>query len=288
MTPVSVTASRDVLGECPVWSIAEQALYWVDILGQKLRRYDYAAGTLKSWALPQITGSFALCKNGNLLLAMQTGFAFFDPLDGSCKPAIEFPAADPVMRFNDGRCDRRGRFWVGSMHMHDISPTPHGALYRVDPIHGCRLMQTGICAPNSLAWSPDNSTMYFADTRLRTIFAYPFDIDRGELGERHVFVTADVMPDGATVDQEGYLWSAAWGGSRLTRYAPDGTVDRVLDLPVRRPTSCAFGGPNLATLFVTSAMHRETPEQLARQPLSGALLAIDVGVRGLPEPLFSS
>lgn len=218
---------------------------------------------------------------------MPSGFAFLDTRDGRIAPAARFPWADPALRFNDGRCDRRGRFWAGTMHATDLSLTPHGALYRLDAAGDCRKMQDRLHAPNSLAWSPDDRVMYFADTRVRTIFACPYDIDTGAMGPRRVFATPEVMPDGATVDSEGFLWSAAWGGGRITRYAPDGRVDREMALPVRRPTACTFGGPDLGTLFITTATWRETAEDLRHQPLAGAVLAFEPGVAGLPDPVFA-
>jgi sugar lactone lactonase YvrE len=174
--------------------------------------------------------------------------------------------------------------------MSTVAREPAGALYRTDPGGRWQRMVDGITVPNSLAWSPDDRTMYFADTPHRVIWAYPFDAETGALGARRPFAEVPEgagYPDGSTVDADGCLWNAHFDGWRLTRYAPDGRVDRVVPLPVQRPTSCAFGGPGLGVLYVTSARARLTEAELARGPLAGGLLALEPGPRGLPEPRFA-
>jgi sugar lactone lactonase YvrE len=174
--------------------------------------------------------------------------------------------------------------------MDDRLTSPTGALYRLDPDLSCRRMESGIGISNSLAWSPDDRIFYFADTLRRTIFAYDFDAETGAISNRRVFtdcIDQPGAPDGSTIDAEGYLWNAQWDGWRLVRYAPDGRIDRVVGLPVQKPTSCMFGGPDLATLYVTSAVWDLTGEALAKQPNAGGVFALDVGVRGLPESRFA-
>ncbi len=281
---VTIAHTKDLLGECPVWCPKEQALYWVDSRAPALRRYDYASREVKSWAMPEVVGSFALREKGGFLVALQTCIAFFDP----GKPIQPIASPEPAgkgMRFNDGKCDRKGRFWVGTKRdgVNDTS----GSLYRLTPDLTCTTMDGDIVSPNSLAWSPDNRTMYFADSIYGTIFAYPFEFETGAIGKRKVFAKCDWHPDGATVDSDGYLWSAGYHGWRITRYAPDGRADRVIEMPMQCPTSCAFGGPNLDILYVTTARQRLSDEQLAKQPLAGGLLALDVGAHGLPEPRFA-
>jgi sugar lactone lactonase YvrE len=281
---VTVAHTNDSLGECPVWCPREQALYWVDSRAPALRRYDYKTGDIKSWAMPEVVGSFALREKGGFLVGLQTCIAFFDP----GKPIQSVAAPEPAgkgMRFNDGKCDRKGRYWVGTKRdgVNDAS----GSIYRLTPDLVCAAMDQNIVMPNSLAWSPDNRTMYFADSMYGTIFTYPFDLESGSIGKRQVFAKCDWHPDGATVDLDGFLWSAGYHGWRITRYAPNGHVDRVIEMPMQCPTSCAFGGPALDILYVTTARQRLSEEQLAKQPLAGALLALDVGVRGLPEPRFA-
>jgi L-arabinonolactonase len=238
--------------------------------------------------MPAAIGSLALRESGGVLVALRSGLHLLDLESGAltlvCAPEPE----RPDNRLNDGRCDRRGRFWVGSMQDRERGST--GALYRIDPDHRGHRVQDGITVPNGLGWSPDGRVMYFTDTPSRTIHAYDFDADAGVPGRRRVFahVPDDAgYPDGATVDAEGYLWSAHWDGWRVTRYAPDGRVDRVLKLPVQRPTCCAFGGDGLDVLYITSAAAGLGPQALTHGPLAGGLFAVEVGGRGLPEPRYA-
>jgi L-arabinonolactonase len=276
----------DILGEGPVWDVQEQAFYWLDIRGCLVRRYDWSSGRTQSWTLPEMVGSLAIRERGGLLLAMRSSIAFFDPATGALERVAAPEAGRENMRFNDGKCDRQGRFWSGTMN--DLVREPSGTLYRLDPQRGCVAQFNGLRTPNSLAWSPDGRIMYFADSRSQVIHAYPYEPATGELGAPRVFHTVEppAIPDGATVDAEGFVWSALYGGSRVVRIAPDGRVDRTIELPVEQPTSCQFAGPDLDVLFITTARQRLTQEQLAQQPLAGALLAADVGVRGLPETRY--
>ncbi|MDW6024204.1 SMP-30/gluconolactonase/LRE family protein [Mesorhizobium sp. BAC0120] len=284
---VEVVASRDKLGEVPVWDVKEQALYWVDIEGKRMKRFDYASGRVDQWTFPERIGSFALRERGGLVCAFESGFAFFDPTTGAIDWIARPEAHIPRNRFNDGKCDRQGRFWAGTM---DDRLTDHtGGLYRLDPDLRVSQVETGIGISNSLAWSPDDSIFYFADTLDRAIYRYDFSPVDGTVSNKRLFASTKNDPgdpDGSTIDAEGYLWNAQWDGWRLTRYAPDGSVDRIVELPVLKPTSCIFGGPDLSILYVTSAIWDLEGEALAKQPLAGSLLAVDVGVRGLPEPRF--
>ena len=285
-TLVRVGEQTDILGESPLWNENEQALYWVDIRRPALRRLDHASGRIKTWTLPDLVGSIALCDDGRLLVTLPEQIAAFDPATGSLA-TIAIPSTRiPGHRFNDGRCDRQGRFWVGTMH--NLTRAPEGVLYRLDHRRRLDAMHSGICIPNCLAWSPDGRTMYFADSLLYTIFAYDFDPIAGDMSGKRVFATsqAPAFPDGSTVDAEGCLWNAEFNGWRVVRYAPDGRIDRVIEVPTHRPTCCAFGGPNLDILYITTASQQMSADELAQQPLAGALLAVDVGVRGLVEPRF--
>ncbi|HKE40126.1 MAG TPA: SMP-30/gluconolactonase/LRE family protein [Casimicrobiaceae bacterium] len=288
MTPViRVGEQTDILGESPLWDERGQVLYWVDIRRPAIRRLDHASGRIDTWPMPDLIGSIALCVDGRLLVALPDKLAFFDTATAALQPFAAVPERVSGHRFNDGRCDRQGRFWAGTMH--NVTRAPEGVLYRVDP-RGCFVAVTsGICIPNSLGWSPDGRTMYFADSLQYAIFAYDFDVDSGEITNKRVFTTtrAPAFPDGSTVDAEGFLWNAEFNGWRVVRYAPDGRIDRVVELETHRPTCCAFGGPNLDTLYITTASQQMSAEELAKQPLAGALLAIDTGVRGLVEPRFT-
>lgn len=283
-----VVDGKNKLGEVPVWDVQEQALYWVDIEGRKLFRLEPATGAVRDWSFAERIGSFALRRAGGFVCAFELGFAFFAPESG----AVEWIARPERMirrnRFNDGKCDRAGRFWAGTMD--DRLAEHTGSLFRLDPDRSVHRMDGAIGISNSLAWSPDNRTFYFADTLDGAIYAYDFDVSSGGLANKRLFAsTADQpgSPDGSTIDAEGFLWNAQWDGWRLVRYAPDGRVDRIVPLPVQKPTSCMFGGPDLRTLFVTSAVWDLTGPALAEQPWAGGVLALDVGVAGLPEPRFA-
>ena len=219
-----------------------------------------------------------------IIAAMKTGMYFFD---GGRKELIGQPETHlPQNRFNDGRCDRDGRFWSGTMHEAIREPT--GALYRVSVDGKYERKRTGITVPNSLAWSPDGRTMYFADSPRRAIWAFDYDRASGEPSNERVFVATQAgFPDGSCVDADGCLWNAEYGGSRVVRYTPGGKVDRVIELPVKNPTCCAFGGKDLDVLYITTAAQRLNEAQLKEQPLAGALLAARPGARGLPESRFA-
>ncbi len=274
----------DILGESPIWDERAQALYWVDVRRPAIQRLDHASGRVDSWSMPDLVGSIAFAENGLLLVALPDRIALFDPTTGKLDTVATPHARIPDHRFNDGRCDRQGRFWVGTMN--NITRAPEGVLYRLDREHGALVTaKTGICIPNSLAWSPDGRTMYFADLLRYAIFAYDFDPVSGEISNERIFAEtrAPGFPDGSTVDADGYLWNAEFNSGRVVRYAPDGRIDRLVELPAERPTCCAFGGPNLDVLYVTTASQWMTESELTAQPMAGALLAIDTDVRGLPE-----
>ena len=276
----------DVLGECPLWNEREQALFWVDIRRPSIRRFDFASGRVDTWTMPDLIGSIAFVEGDDrLLVALPDRIALFDRTTHSLEAYLAAPRV-VGHRFNDGRVDRQGCFWAGTMH--NETRAPEGTLYRLDGTRALTPMKSGICIPNSLGWSPDGRTMYFADSLRYTIFAYDFDPDSGTMSNERVFATsvAPAFADGSAVDAEGGLWNAEFNASRIVRYAPDGRIDRVLDLPTRRPTCCTFGGPDLDILYITTTSQQMTPSELAAEPFAGGLLAIDVGVRGLVEPRF--
>lgn len=287
MTAARIGSQRDILGESPVWDGEEQALHWVDIRRPALRRLDHASGEVETRPMPGLVGAIALAGPGQLLVALAGEVALYTWAQDRLEKVADLPERIPGHRFNDGRCDRQGRFWVGTMH--NLTRAPEGSLYRLDPGRGLTSVLQGICIPNSLAWSPDGRTMYFADSLQHAISAYAYDPATGDVGLPQPFASTSKpgFPDGSTVDAEGFLWNAEFNGGRLVRYAPDGRVDRVVPVPVPRPTSCAFGGPDLGTLFVTTTSQDMTPSELEAQPLAGALLALEVGVRGLAEPRWA-
>jgi sugar lactone lactonase YvrE len=240
-----------------------------------------------SHPLPEITGSICLTETDDLLAAMTSGiYALAD--DGAVGACMATPENEPDNRFNDGRCDRAGRFIVGTMN--DRVRLPTGSLWQLSH-NKCRFLADDIIVPNSIAFSPDDDRMYFADTYRHVIFVFDYDLDTGSIHNRRVF--SDMKgwtgrPDGSQIDADGCLWNAEYAGGRVVRYTPDGRIDRVISLPVSQPTSCTFGGPNLDELYITTASQRLTPEQLAAEPFAGALFVVRPGVCGLPEGRFRS
>lgn len=287
MTPITrVGTQRDILGESPLWDERAACLWWVDIRQPALRRLDADTGEVRTWPMPALVGCIALVDDGRLLVALPQQIAMFDPASGSLEPFVEPPPMPADHRFNDGRCDRQGRFWVGSMN--NITRAPEGVLYCLEG-RALRPVRAGVCIPNSLAFSPDGRTMYFADSLRYEVYGYDYDGATGTPGAERVLATTQSpgFPDGSTVDAEGFLWNAEFHAGRLVRYAPDGRIDRLVALPIPRPTCCAFGGPELGVLYVTTASQHMSAEELQAQPLAGALLALDVGVRGVPETRFA-
>ncbi len=285
-----VLRTQVVLGESPVWDPRDKVLYWVNILGQDIHRFYPDTGVNETFHLPQFVSSVALRQQGGLIITLKNAFAFFDPDTGQLD-LLDSPEPDkPDNRFNDGKCDRQGRFWAGTMN-HLQCDAPSGSLYRFDPDRRTTRMRCDVSCSNGLGWSPDNRVMYFAESFRHCIYAFDFDAADGTLSNQRVFASMDKnsggVPDGLTVDAEGCVWNAQVGLGRVVRYSPTGDVDRIIELPVPRPTSCIFGGDNLDVLYVTSATETMTEEQIAQAPLSGGLFAIYPGVRGLPEPRFA-
>jgi len=238
--------------------------------------------------MPGRVGCFALRRSGGLVVAMEHGFAFADLEAGRVEPVCEPEADRPENRFNDGRCDRRGRFLAASMH--EPRTRADGALYSLAPDLSWQQLAGGALVGNGLAFSPDDRLMYWSDSRHRRIFLFDYDIETGEARNQRLWMeTPDALggPDGAAIDAEGCYWSARFGGGRVIRFSPDGRIDREIRLPVRRVTMCAFGGPDLRTLYVTTARARMSAAELAEEPLAGAIFAIDAGIAGLPESRFA-
>lgn len=283
----SVAHTMDVLGEVPRWHPTERALYWIDAFKPAIHRLDPATGKLESWTPPEKLGSFAPRVGGGLLIAGRGGLAHYYPISGKLERIVDPENGGAINILNDGRCDRQGRFWVGSMSK--TMERASGRLYRLERGH-LDAVDDGIWVANGVCWSPDDKHMYLADSHVKTVFVYDFDLAAGTIGPRRIFATQGDrlgVPDGSSVDAEGFVWNAVFDGGCLVRYAPDGSVATTVPLPVSRPTACTFGGPGLATLYVTTARFRLTPDKLAAEALAGSLLALDVGVKGLPEPLYS-
>ena len=270
-----------------MWVPAGQCLYWTDWAERKVFRHHPASGASSRFSLDARPGCLVARRAGGLALACANGFHLFDPSDGALTFVLDPDPDQADTELNDGKCDRHGRFWAGSMH--SAATEPKGALFRLDADFRCRRSGPPLVLANGIAFSPDDRTMYVGDSGTRRIMAFDYDIESGTLSSPRTFarVAAPAAPDGSTVDEEGFLWSAQYDGWRLVRYDPEGRVDRVIELPVRQPTSCIFGGEDLDILYVTTARFEQSERELESQPLAGALLALDVGVGGLPEPAFA-
>lgn len=278
-----------ICGESPMWSVREQALYWTDNLGGVIHRLEPESGSAQSFPLGQNVMTIGERERGGLVLALAKQLAFYEP-GGELEPLMGVEPDQPRNRFNDGKVDRRGRFWAGTMN--DVEwDTPSGSLYRLDAgLDLSRVVGDVVCS-NGVGWSPDDRTFYFGESFRYAIFAYDFDDDTGALSARRVFASVEAssgaFPDGLAVDAEGGVWSVHNGAGRVVRYAPDGEVTHEVDVPVPQPTSCIFGGRDLDVLYITTSRQNMTPEQLERYPLSGSVFAVRPGLGGLPEPLFA-
>lgn len=285
--------SRCELGEGIVWCDRRGGILWTDIHGSRLWLYRPAGGETRSWKLADRLGSFALCESGKLLLALAKGLYLADPdaASGEALPAERLcavEAGEPRTRTNDGRADRDGNFVFGTIN-EAPSRAPIGRFYQYSQRHGLRpLNLPGVAIPNSLAFSLDGSTIYFCDTLDHRILCGDYDAERARVSHVRLFATVDdAGPDGSTVDADGCLWNAQWGGARVVRYAPDGGIERVITLPVPQPSCVAFGGEALDTLYVTTAREHMSEAALATAPQSGGVFGLRLGdVFGLPESRF--
>lgn len=287
--PVPVARGNAILGESPLWAPDEGALYWVDVLNPTVHRLDPETGARRSWPVETEIGSIGLAGPGRLVAGLRTGVSILDLETGALEPVADPEGRHRLNRnrMNDGKVDRAGRFWCGTMQ--DPGQAPEGTLWRTTADGSCSAALTGLRIPNALCWSPDGARMYFTDSLSRQIWVFDFDPASGAMENKRVFASLgedEGVADGATVDGEGHLWSARMFGGRVVRYDPDGRIDRAVALPVPQVTSCAFGGAGLETLYVTTASVGMDRAALAEAPLAGALFAFDAGVRGLPEPRF--
>lgn len=279
-----VAASGAELGEGPVWDTRTNRLVWVDILGRRIHLTSVRTATDEVLDVPLDVGAVVPRAAGGFVAALQDGFWVVG--DGPAHRLTSVAQARPGLRFNDGKCDPSGRFWAGTM-AYDKS-AGGGALYRFDPDGRATCVLEGVTISNGLAWSADGRTMYYIDTPTQRVDAFSFEAATGEISDRRPVIRFPVesgAPDGMTIDADGGLWVALWGGGAVHRYV-DGNLDRVINLPVSQPTSCAFGGENLDELYVTSAWAGLSEEERRLQPLAGALFRIRPGVRGVPSVAF--
>ncbi|KAB0265719.1 SMP-30/gluconolactonase/LRE family protein [Microvirga brassicacearum] len=276
------------LAEGPVWFPKERRLYWVDILAPSVHRFDPATRTNEEVMLPRLVSAVLPRRAGGLAALTQDGLEALDFATGKLEPLVDPEAQIIDNRFNDGKCDRLGRLWAGTMRLDASKPT--GGLYVIQGNLEWRRLAEGFTVANGLDWSPDGKTFYFADSAPGRIYAYDFDLAAGAIENRRVFAEIDPRegrPDGLAVDRDGFVWCAIWDGWCVRRYAPDGKVEREIRLPVPRPTSIAFGGSDLKTLFITTARIRLSSRVLAQAPFSGGLFATPAPAAGLPTSEFA-
>jgi sugar lactone lactonase YvrE len=282
-----VAGCHNQLGEGPWWDARTASLLWIDIDGRLVQRHDPSTGRTTRRSLDQKPGAVTARAGGGLALALEDGLWVADADLGPVRRLAPIEPGDPGMRLNDATCDRRGRLWVGSM-AHDAR-LGAGSLYRVDPDGSVERVLVDLAISNGIDWSPDDRRMYFIDSATRRVDVLDYDLATGSATGRRALVRLPEdpgLPDGLTVDAEGYLWVAVWDGWSVRRYSPSGDLDRVVELPVARPTSCAFGGPYLEDLYVTSASTGLSPSELASQPLAGSLFVVRSEVRGLEATPF--
>jgi sugar lactone lactonase YvrE len=273
--------ARAELGEGACWDVRSQTLHWVDILKGRVHAYAPATGACRTVSVGQPVGAAALREAGGLVLALRDGFATLDPATGALSWIARVEDDRPGQRMNDGRCDAAGRFWAGTMAFEPTAGT--GTLYRLDPGGRVTPVLSDLTISNGLDWSPDGRLLYFIDSGTQRVDVFDFDVGTGAPANRRPFAVvpeAAGMPDGLAVDADGGVWVALWGGGALHRYAADGALERVVALPVTHPTSCAFGGPDLRDLYVTSAWVELGPLARERQPEAGGLFRVRPGVAG--------
>lgn len=296
-TLLNIIKVNNILGECILWDDSSQSVWWTDIHSAVLYRYSFNENTIEKFALPERLCSFGFTENDErLICAFASGFAFYTPrsatLEWLYRPEEKFSNT----RFNDGRVDRQGRFWSGTMvegeqATDESGKNVKGSLYWIASKEGGKehgKVLSDIQIPNSLCWSSDSQTAYFADSPSKQICAYDFDTESATFSNKRIFVTSEgpADPDGSVIDAEGYLWNAQWGGSQVVRYSPQGEINAVLELPVTQPTCVCFGGPNLDILFVSTARENLSKEQLEEQPEAGNVFVYKSYINGMTESRF--
>ena len=283
-----VLDARADLGEGPSWDAVARRLIWVDITAGAVHRFDPGTGDDESFDVGEPVGAAVPTVTGRLALAARDGFSLLDPSTGGVERIADVEADEPATMMNDGKCDPAGRFWAGTKDV--AGDGPLGSLYRLDPDHTLVRILDGVTVSNGLGWSPDATAMYHIDSPTFGIDVFDFDVGTGEASRRRRLVDlprAEGLPDGMTVDREGYLWVAFWGGGAVRRFAPDGRVVSVVRFPVSQVTSCAFGGDYLTDLYVTTARSGLERDQLLEQPHAGGLFRLRPDVPGMPATPFA-
>jgi sugar lactone lactonase YvrE len=280
MTIDLVLDAHAELGEGPIWDDERQRLMFVDIMRGVVHEFDPVSGSDRTYEVGEPVGAIALTRRGVYMLAVKSGFMTLDPATGITARAALVESDVPDNRMNDGYVDARGRFWAGTMNMYGRR---HGSLYRLDPDGRVSRMIGGVTVSNGVDWSPDGTLMYYVDTATGRIDVFDFDEARGVISNHRVLVSVPHTaghPDGLIVDADGFLWLALWAGGAIHRYAPDGSLDQAIPMPATHPTKCAFGGPDLADLYVTTAWIELRAEGRQAQPHAGGVYRLRPGARG--------
>jgi L-arabinonolactonase len=296
--PVTCVAkSNDSLGEGCLWDAARGLLWWIDIARpSRIHRLDPATGSHRSWYSDLLLTTLALRGDGSFVVGGEDGVYLFDPVTGAVTPFCRPETDRPQNRFNDGTCDSHGRLWIGTMHQNigprgeDLPiPASTGALYRVDAQGRSERMVDQVGVSNGPCWSPDDKIFYFSDSMAQTIYAFDYDAADGVISNKRVLNDSKDhgYPDGATVDAQGFIWSARWDGRCVLRIDPKGRIDRVVEMPALRPTCCVFGGPNLDVMYVTSSRAHLPGHEMAARPLNGGVFCFDPGVKGTLKNRFA-
>lgn len=280
--------ARDKIGEGPVWDARVGSLLWTDIAGRRIHRYDPVSGETWTRSLEQMAGSVLPRAGVGLALCLQDGVWLTDSDEGEPRRLVAIEADDPSTRLNDVKTDRAGRLWGGTMGLDARADA--GTFYRIDPDGSVAIVARPVTISNGIEWNLDGSRLYYIDTATQRMDVFDFDLATGSASGRRPFIRFDEsfgIPDGMTIDAEGCLWVAFYDGWAVRRFTPQGELDRTIELPAARTTSCAFGGPGLARLFVTSARDGLSESELAEQPQAGALFVVEPGVAGLPITPFA-
>jgi sugar lactone lactonase YvrE len=276
-------------GESPHWHAESKTYYWADIVDSHIFKFSTEDKLLQKIPVNIPLTGLGVREAGGLILASKSGLYIVDPEFSDFRFLMDPEQDKPNVRFNDGLVDPLGRYWAGTLNEVDIT-SPDGSLYCLTPDGTLSTLDTQLKGPNGMGWSPDHKVMYLADSFAQCIYAYDFDIVQGKISNRRIFAEIppeNGMPDGLTVDSQGFIWNAHWGGWRVTRYDPEGNIEREIKLPVKNVTSCIFGGENLSELFITTAWFLLNEEERKEQPLAGDVFRTKPGVTGLPDPHFA-
>lgn len=285
---IEVVDVENILGESVIWDNRSQAVWWTDIERCLLYCYDPLNKECSNFDTPERIGSFAFTTEPDwLIVAFENGFAYFNPKKNLIKWISKPQENLSHIRFNDGRVDRQGRFWAGTMVENQDTQPEKACLYRLDQNGEPAVVLQDITISNSLCWSPDGTKLYFADSPIHRINIYDFDASKGAISNKKLFAETPehIFPDGSVTDRDGYLWNAQWGGGRVVRYTTDGKIDHIIELPVSQPTCVTFGGADLTWLFITTAKSGLSKEQLNAEPLAGSLFIYKTDIKGIPDEL---